>query len=176
MVSSPPGNLQPSKDIIMNRKYLSTLTLALAALAAGNALAADAATPKTREQVRAELLEAKRTGDIFAINESGLNLNELYPNSYPTRIASQGLSRAQVQADLVAAQRSGDIVATGESSLKLNELYPNSYPAKAVSQGLTRAQVQADLREAQRTGDIIATGESGAKLNQLFPSGYPKKS
>lgn len=60
-----------SRKLIMNRKYLSTLTLALAALAAGNALASDAGAPKTAAQVRAELLEAQRTGDIVANGDSG---------------------------------------------------------------------------------------------------------
>ena len=74
----------------MNRKYLTTLTLALAALAAGNALAADAAAPKTRDQVRAELAEAQRTGDIVANGNSGKKLNELYPSQYPAKAVTQG--------------------------------------------------------------------------------------
>lgn len=69
----------------MNRKYLSTITLALAALAAGNALAADAAAPKTREQVRAELFEAQRTGDIIANGETGAKLNELFSGRYSNK-------------------------------------------------------------------------------------------
>lgn len=57
----------------MNRKYFSDLTLALAALAAGNALAADASGPKAREQVRAELLQAQRTGEFESLNHYGSN-------------------------------------------------------------------------------------------------------
>ena len=40
------------------------------------------AAGKTREQVKAELAEATRTGDIIAPGESGLKLNELYPQRY----------------------------------------------------------------------------------------------
>lgn len=69
----------------MNRKHLSSLTLALAALAAGNVLAADPAASNTREQVRAELLEAQRTGDIISAGETSQKLNELYPNRYPKK-------------------------------------------------------------------------------------------
>ena len=94
----------------MNRKHLSTLTLALAALAAGNALAADSAAPKTREQVRAELLEAQRTGDIIEYGNSGRKLNELYPSQYPAKAVTQGNTREQVQAELAEAKRSGEFV------------------------------------------------------------------
>lgn len=145
----------------MNRKYLSTLTLALAALAAGNALAANAAAPKTRDQVRAELLEAQRTGDIVADGESGKNLNELYPSQYPAKAVVQGKTRAQVLAELVEAQRTGDMVANGNSGKKLNELYPSQYPAKAVVQGNTRAQVLAELAAAKRSGEYDLINNHG---------------
>lgn len=94
----------------MNRKTLSTLTLALAALAAGNALAADAATPKTRAQVLAELAEAQRTGDIVAHGDSGKKLNELYPSQYPAKAATRAYTREQVLAELAQAKRSGEFV------------------------------------------------------------------
>ena len=48
----------------MNRKTLSAIALVAAAFATGHAVAADASAPKTREQVKAELAEAIRTGDI----------------------------------------------------------------------------------------------------------------
>ena len=37
---------------------------------------------KTREQVRAETLEAIRTGDMVAAGEGGVRLNEEYPQRY----------------------------------------------------------------------------------------------
>ena len=92
----------------MNRKTLSTLSLALAALAAGNALAAEAGGPKTRDQVRAELADAQRTGDIFGSGESGKKLNELYPSQYPAQAVAQGKTRAQVLAELAEAKRTGE--------------------------------------------------------------------
>jgi hypothetical protein len=99
-----------SRNLIMNRKYISTLTLALASLAAGNALAADAAAPKTHEQVRAELIEAQRTGDIAAHGETFKTRNELYPNQYPEKAVTQGNTRAQVLAELAEAKSSGEFV------------------------------------------------------------------
>ena len=53
----------------MNRSYFSAITLAVAALAAGNAMAADASAAKTREQVKAELAEAIRTGDLIVFSK-----------------------------------------------------------------------------------------------------------
>ena len=49
----------------MNRKTLSTFTLVLAAVAAGNVLAADASAPKTRDQVLSELAQSQRQGEDF---------------------------------------------------------------------------------------------------------------
>lgn len=66
----------------MKRSYFTAITLAIATLSAGHALAADPATAKTREQVRAELLEAQRTGNIVANAETGELLNQVYPGRY----------------------------------------------------------------------------------------------
>jgi len=137
----------------MNRKTLSALALILTAVAAGNALAADASAPKTREQVLAELVLAQRTGDVLANGDSGKLLNELYPNQYPAKVAAQGKTRAQVLAELVEAQRTGDILAQGDSGKTLYELNPSQYPARAVTQGNTRAQVLAELEQSQRSGN-----------------------
>ncbi|PKO32186.1 MAG: hypothetical protein CVU36_04075 [Betaproteobacteria bacterium HGW-Betaproteobacteria-9] len=38
---------------------------------------------KTREQVRAELREAQRNGDVMANSESGQTFKELNPGRYP---------------------------------------------------------------------------------------------
>jgi len=144
----------------MHRKYFSTLALALAAFAAGNALAAEASGPKTRAQVLTELAQAQRSGDIVAYGESGKKLNELYPSQYPAKPAVQGKTRAQVLTELVEAQRSGDIVAYGESGKKLNELYPSQYPAKPAVQDHTRAQVLAELAQAKRSGEYERNNHS----------------
>ena len=115
----------------MNRKYSTVITLAVAALAAGNALAADPAAAKTRAQVQAELQEAQRTGDIVE-GETSQKLNQLYPNRYPAKAVAQGKTRAEVNAELAEAQHTGDIV-DGGTGQKLNELYANRYPAKVAA-------------------------------------------
>jgi uncharacterized protein YcbK (DUF882 family) len=176
-------------------KYATaSIALAVAALVTGHAQAADFG--KTREQVRAELAQAQRTGDIAANKDqgtefesaSGRKLNELFPAAYPAKAAVAGKTRAQVRAELAEAQRNGDIAANKDqgtefesaSGRKLNELFPASYPAKPVVTGKTRAEVLAELAEAKRTGDIFANKDqgdefsaaNGRKLNELFPSSY----
>lgn len=138
----------------MNRKTLSSITLTLAALVAGNAMAADASASNTRDQVVAELVQAQRTGDILAQGNSGKLLNELFPSQYPAKAAAPGKTREQVVAELEEAQRTGDIQAIGgNSSKKLNALNPSQYPARASTAGYTRAQVVAKLEQSQRSGD-----------------------
>jgi hypothetical protein len=84
--------------------------------------------------VRAELMEAQRTGDLVAVGETGQKFNELYPHRYPAAVTTaQGKTREQVRAELREAQRTGNMVAGGESGQKLNELYPNRYPAQAAN-------------------------------------------
>ena len=84
---------------------LSVVAIALSTLVAGHALAADPAAAKTREQVRAELAEAVRNGDLIADGETGARFNQLYPNRYPQPVVAQGKSREEVRADLVESRR-----------------------------------------------------------------------
>lgn len=82
----------------------------------------------TREQVRAELAAAKRSGDVVAHGELGLKQRELYPSAFPAQESQAGLTRAAVIADLREAMRTGDFVASGENTAQHKELHPNRYP------------------------------------------------
>jgi hypothetical protein len=162
----------------MNRKSINTniartiIPLALLAALTGGA---HAQSEKTREQVKAELAEAIRKGDVIAPGDSGLKLNELYPQRYPHATEGVAATRAQVKAEFAEAARTGELIAAGDSGLKLNELLPQRYPAPvAVAAGKTRAEVKAELAEAIRTGDMVAAGEGGLKLNEEFPQRYAK--
>ena len=93
----------------MNRTYFSAIALAAAAFTSGHALAADASAPKTREQVKAELAEAIRTGDIVIDQESGKKANELFPGRYPAKPVAQGKTREQVKIELAEAIRTGQM-------------------------------------------------------------------
>ena len=79
---------------------LATGTLFLLA-ALGAAAHADGGL--SRAQVKADLAEAMRSGNMLAAGESGLTLRELNPQRYPAPVMAQGKSRAQVQAELADA-------------------------------------------------------------------------
>jgi hypothetical protein len=142
----------------------------LAAL--GAAAHADGAL--SRAQVKAELAEAIRTGDMLAPGESGLTFRELDPQRYPAPVVAAGKTRAQVNAELADAIRTGNIMTSDETGLKLNEEYPQRYPAPVAVAGKTRAQVKVELAEAIRTGDMFAHDESGLRLNEEYPQRYAK--
>jgi len=152
----------------MKTKFAATALILASGLIAGTPAFAGV----TREQVRFELAEAVRTGDIIADGERGLKLNELYPNRYPAKQVQSSVTREQVKAELVEAIRTGDIMAGGEHGGKLNELYPNSYPVKQVQSSVTREQVNAELAEAIRTGDFMVE-DNGIKCNELHPGMHP---
>ena len=163
---------------------LSVVAIALSTLVAGHAFAADPAAAKTREQVRAELAEAVRNGDLIADGETGARFNQLFPAQYAQSATVAGKTRAEVKAELAEAVRTGDLVADGQTGARFNEVAPAQYAAArsaapvaanvAVAQGKTREQVKAELAEAIRNGDIVADGETGAKYNQLYPNRYPQ--
>ncbi len=78
-------------------------------------------TPAAREQVKAELAEATRTGELLA--PSGLKEKSLSPGLYPAEPVVAGKPRDQVKVETAEAIRAGDI-AYGEAGLKRNELFP----------------------------------------------------
>jgi len=160
-------------------KKLSVVAIALSTLVAGQVFAADASVAKTREQVRAEVIAAQRSGDLVADGQTGAKFNQLFPAQYAQPVVVQGKSRAEVKAELAEALRTGDIVADGATGAKANELAPAQYAAaraeksaQTASVGKTRAEVKAELAEAIRSGDIVADGDTGAKANELFPAQY----
>lgn len=160
---------------------LSVVAIALSTLVAGHAFAADPAAAKTREQVRAELAQAVRSGDLIADGETGARFNQVSPHLYAQPVAV-AKSRAEVQAELRDAQARGELIADGETGARFNEVAPAQYaavrtPAPAVATaavGKTREQVKAELAEAQANGELIADGETGTKFNQLYPNRYPQ--
>ena len=108
----------------MKTKFAATALILASGLIAGTPAFAGV----TREQVKVELAEAVRTGDIIADGERGLKLNELYPNRYPAKQVQAGITREQVKAELAEAIRTGDFMVGGEVSVKCNELHPNMHP------------------------------------------------
>jgi len=128
-------------------------------------------TGLTRAQVRAELLDAQRRGDVPASGDLGLKPREITPERYPVPLAVDGLTRTQVVAEVREARRNGD-VEVGEIGRTAFEIAPRNFPERAVAQGKSRGEVHDELAEAVRTGDVVARGEIGAKLNELYPQRY----
>lgn len=67
----------------MRKFSLLSLVFVAMAVCAPQVWAQNASGPKTREQVRAELMEAIRTGNMPANDDSGCLLNEINPSAYP---------------------------------------------------------------------------------------------
>jgi hypothetical protein len=79
---------------------IARTTISLVLLAALGTTA-QAQSGLTREQVKAELADAIRTGDILAPGDSGLKLNEEFPQRYANVRASH--ERQQQQASVATA-------------------------------------------------------------------------
>ena len=108
----------------MKTKFTAIAFILASGLIAGTSAFAGA----TREQVKAELAQAIRSGDIMSNGQSGLKLNELYPSRYPTQQVQAGVTREQVKAELALALRTGDYMVGGENGGKCNELHPSMHP------------------------------------------------
>ncbi|WP_442595563.1 DUF4148 domain-containing protein [Parapusillimonas sp. JC17] len=135
----------------MTRTQVSAIAFAFTVLFAGQAMAASEG-PVTRAQVKAELAEAVRTGNMIA-GESGQQLNEIFPHNYPAQQSGSTVTRAQVKAELAEAVRAGNVVA-GESSTALNQAFPQNYVAQNQVADKSREQVRAELAEAAASGQM----------------------
>lgn len=150
---------------------ISAITLAIAALSAGQAAAQDSfssdklaptgatyralfaardgvlpATGKTREQVQAEVLQARANGDLVAPEQfsmdmtghAGATYREIFPARFGVETIADTKSRADVRAEYAEARRTGDLPADasinvalgGVAGSKLRDVYPDRYPAR----------------------------------------------
>ena len=132
----------------MNRTQISAIAIALSALIAGPAIAADNG-PATRAQVKAELAEAVRTGNVI-ISTSGELAREAHPNNYPAPSAST-VTRAQVQAELAEAHRAGNML-IDESGQTRSQARSHEYPSQQYVASKTRDEVRTELAEAAANG------------------------
>lgn len=119
----------------MKKAQFAAVTLALAAqatLLAGHALAANAPTQSglSREQVRAELFQARAAGDYVVDAETGAKAYEVTPDRFPARQAKSSLTREQVRAELFKARAAGDFVVDPETGLKAYQANPGLYPIR----------------------------------------------
>ena len=156
------GNFQCAAPIFLDAQVVIPMTripkrfpscaFTFLLLAAAMATGAHAQTGRTRAEVKAELAEAIRTGNMIGSGESGLTQRGLNPQRYGVTAGSAStLTRAQVTGEFQQARAAGELVGVGESGLPLNEMQPGHYPQKAAVAGRTRAEVRAELREPSRS-------------------------
>jgi hypothetical protein len=150
-----------------NMKTTRNLSLPVLLLAV---IGGAAAQGLSREQVKAELAEARRTGDIIIGGELGQRLFDAAPDRYPAPASMPAKARSQVKAELEEARRTGDLTA-GEAGLKLNQQRPDLYPPVMRLAGKSRDQVRAELAEARALGNLLL-GEDGRTLAEAFPQRY----
>ena len=165
----PPAPLahHTEKDFIMKSTRLHLIAIATMAATASSVWASDMSGP-TREQVRAELMQAQRNGTLIANGETGATFRNLNPGNYMAKPATQGLSRAEVQAAFEQARANGELIVSKEIGLTARQLAPGNYATPA-AQGKTRAEVQAELSRAIANGTVVANGElSRIQRNQAL--------
>lgn len=151
-------------------KSLASASHALAAVALLGAASLTQAQGLTREQVKAELAEAIRTGEIV-VDEQGHKANEKWPGRYPARAAVSGKTREEVKLELAEAIRSGDLI-QDEHGHTAFELAPHRYPARPAVAGKTRAQVQTELAEAVLLGDVPIDPDDGRSPAERNPQRF----
>ena len=140
---------------------LTAACLVALAWTASTTLMAQTDAPKTREQVRQELMEAIRTGNIPCNDDSARLMREIFPSRYPQAPAVESKTREQVQQELQEAIRSGNVQCNNESGmLTQREANPSRYPPAPASPGKSREAVKEELREAIRTGTMPKNSES----------------
>jgi hypothetical protein len=152
----------------MNTKLNTAASLMVVVLVAGPVWAQDAGGAKTREQVRAELIDAQQRGEIMVHGESGRMLNEWAPHLYPSSMTGPGKTRAEVRAELMDARRRGETMMNGDSWSSFDRSYPYE-PAMAAGPGRTRAEVKAELRAARRRGETLMNGDSWSSFDSSYP-------
>lgn len=111
----------------MKNTRTSVIALALFAISAGSTFAADTA-PKTRDQVRAELVQAQRDGTLIADGQTGATFRDVFPGSYMQPAVTSTTTREQVRADLIQARRDGTLIADGQTGATFRDLSPQRYP------------------------------------------------
>lgn len=111
----------------MKTARLSLIALALTAAATSMSFAADASAPKTRDQVRAELVDAQRNGTLIADGQTGATFRDLNPGRYTAMSATAMKTRADVQAELRDAWARGELMADGQTGASFRDLAPHRY-------------------------------------------------
>ncbi len=153
----------------MKNTTTASIVIALAALSAGQAMAADSSAAANRDNFRA--------GADVVEPATGQKLSDLFPALYGN-VSTK--TSAQVAAELAQAQSAssaGDVVEP-VTGIKLSALFPAAYSNQHVASTVTRAQVrdQAVQAMSERSDGDVVEPVTGMKLSALFPNRYNGKS
>lgn len=144
---------------------LSLASVAVLATAGGTAFAdgtwhgksqAMTSAEVSREQVRDELEQARRNGELHADYTMERRWRDVNPYHYG-RDASDppgAKSREQVRQELADAQRRGEFPYDASLERAANEMNPYHYQSAAERADSTRDRVRQELADARRTGEI----------------------
>jgi hypothetical protein len=146
------GDIDPTnlvfKEFIMNAKQI--FLMSAISLAAAGAMADDITidnTPTepsvTRAQVKAEVLRARKAGELIAAGEA----IQGGPIAYKSSAA-----RSDVKAQFVAARARGELLAAGEG-------LSNDAKFSLNDSTLARADVKAQVIAARKAGELLPAGE-----------------
>ena len=125
--------------------FASTLAASiLTAFATVSAHGEDAPAP-TRDQVRADFLQARATGHAMPAGEASA--------LFADESASVALTRADVCSEFALARMAGQLVPRGDASSAIDD--------GSISL-LSRAQVRDEVRVAQARGELMPAGEAYA--------------
>ncbi len=149
--------------------HRNAAALVLLAVAAGSSFAQ---TSLSRDEVKAELNRALRSGEIMPAGDADMLLREMTPSRYPAQATVPARSRDEVRAEVQAAARQGALMAAGEVDQSQRDMRPDLYPLLASGATKTRDEVMAELREARRSGDLMATGDADMTLRELNPKRF----
>lgn len=152
-------------------KSNQSLPLLLIATLLGAASSAQAQS-FTREQVRTQLEQSIRNGDVIVGGEIGLTEREHRIQRGQARSEATGKTREQVQAELTEASRSGSILSYGDLMLPAFELAPQRYPARPAAAAMNRKQVQDELRLATQLGNAPVGGEDSLTPAMRMPEKF----
>ena len=128
------------KETIMKTKFAATALILASGLIAGNSFAADAGA-LTREQVRADYLQARAEGSLPPIGE-GQVVN--------AKSAPSTMTREAVMAEYLSAKKAGTLLPIGEGQMVQLESAPST---------LTREAVKTEYLAAKKAGNLPQIGE-----------------
>lgn len=117
----------------------------LAALSAGAARADEADRPLTREEVVAQVMAARQSGELATLNAGGV---------WSGSQAESKLSRDEVAAQVLEARKTGELAALSAGGTW-------SAPSQTAQKPLTRDEVAAEVLHArQQQGDALSIEHS----------------